>query len=266
MTSLAILPMYDWPEIRSYTDRYYMNLKEAISNAGFAAPDTLLHDQDDLKTIWRSPDLIIAQTCGLPFMRFLQGDVAHLGSPIYNNNCTAGFYNSVIIARDTYELGELHQMKFGCNGFDSQSGYACMQNHFIEKGYSYLPSEDIIVTGSHRNSINAVYAGEIDYAVIDNVSWKLALNHETATSKVKVIGHTQERASLPYISSLKNKERLDALVGAIQLSIQTLDQDIKDNLFIEGFLANTEDHYQIIKNNYQDIIEALNINKSDGEK
>ncbi|WP_420547477.1 phosphate/phosphite/phosphonate ABC transporter substrate-binding protein [Curvivirga sp.] len=266
MASLAILPMYDWPEVRPYTDRYYMNLKEAISRAGFTVPDGLLHDQDDLKAIWRSSDLIIGQTCGLPFMRFLQGDVAHLGSPIYNNDCTAGFYNSVIIARDTYELDELYKMKFGCNGFDSQSGYACLQNHFVKHGYSYLDPKEITITGSHRNSVNAVYSGEIDYAVIDNVSWKLALNHEPAASKVKIVGHTQERASLPYISSLKNKKRLDALVGAIQLGIQTLDQDIKDNLFIEGFLANTENHYQIIKNDYQDIIEALNIEKSDGEK
>ena len=258
MTSISILPMYDWPEVRSYTDSYYECLKGHLSDLDLPVPDKLMHDADGLIDIWKSPDLLIGQTCGLPFMRFLQGEVTHLGSPAYQNGSQAGYYSSVIIARDDHSLDDLYKMKFGCNELGSQSGYACLQNHFKENGFNYLDPQSITLTGNHRNSIKAVQAGEIDYAAIDNVSWGLALKHEAATEGLKVISNTGERPTLPYITSTKYQDMSDKLGLAIQEAIKNLDQDIKDNLLLSGFILNTENKYNIIKENYQALEASTN--------
>ena len=72
--TLAILPMYDWPGVRDETDALWTAIRTALLDTGLDAPEALTRDID-LMEAWLSPDLLLGQTCGLPFTRALRGRV-----------------------------------------------------------------------------------------------------------------------------------------------------------------------------------------------
>ena len=94
---IAALPMYDRPETAAATDRYWGLIRDGLRAREIEAPDDLTRT-DDLWTLWQSPDLVLAQTCGLPFRARLHGQVQLVGTPDFGlPGCAPGYYNSVII-------------------------------------------------------------------------------------------------------------------------------------------------------------------------
>ncbi len=63
---IAALPMYDRPELTGATDRYWALIRDGLRARGVDAPDTLWRGEDDLMALWLAPDLVLAQTGGLP--------------------------------------------------------------------------------------------------------------------------------------------------------------------------------------------------------
>ena len=95
---IASLPMYDRPELRAETDRYWTLIQEELAARGVDAPEALLRD-GALMPQWESPDLILSQTCGFPYRARLHGRVALVGTPDFGNEgCAPGYYRSVLIA------------------------------------------------------------------------------------------------------------------------------------------------------------------------
>ena len=92
---IVLLPMYDWPEILDATNDYWNALREALADQGFASPQLLTRPEDPF-LLWRSPELLIAQTCGLPYVEQLSTEVSLIGTPAYDIDCGAGSYFSVI--------------------------------------------------------------------------------------------------------------------------------------------------------------------------
>ena len=62
---IAALPMYDRPETQDATDRFWALIRDRLRAGGIPAPDHLTRDRDPWD-IWTDPDLVLAQTCGLP--------------------------------------------------------------------------------------------------------------------------------------------------------------------------------------------------------
>ena len=118
---IASLGMYDMPHLRDAHDRLWSGIRDAL---GYG-PHHLTRDGDPW-TEWQSPDLLLAQTCGLPYRARLHGRVTLIGTPDYNlPNCPPGHYFSYIIRRrdDPRDLKELS--KQGVMAFNeplSQSG------------------------------------------------------------------------------------------------------------------------------------------------
>ena len=75
---LVQLGMYDWPEVRTATDRLWIRIHEALAKRGIRSPETLERNQDH-ETGWLSPRLLLSQTCGLPLVQDLRDQVAVLG-------------------------------------------------------------------------------------------------------------------------------------------------------------------------------------------
>ena len=53
---IAILPMYDWEEVREATDRLWGLIHDALDARAIAAPRTLTRGVD-MWQAWQSPDL-----------------------------------------------------------------------------------------------------------------------------------------------------------------------------------------------------------------
>ncbi len=241
----ALLPMYDWPEVRWATDALWQAIRKASLRAGLAAPGTLLR-RPGLLDQWLDPDLFLAQTCGLPFARHLRGRVRLLGSPAYAlEGCRPGDYYSVIVVRQTdpiektKDLGPGHRFAF--NGIESQSGFRAMRL-LLEPGGR---NADWLVggcrTGSHRASIQAVADGVADFAAIDAVSWFLAGHHEPASRNLRVLARTPTTPGLPFITSLNRGGA--PLVDALADALETLEPRVGAALGICGFRRRGEADY-----------------------
>lgn len=220
MTGLAALPMYDWPEIRADTDRWWQALRTAA--AGYDLPSRLSRPTDAaaLHKLWRDPALRFSQTCWGPLRAGLAAAVRVLAQPDYSDvpGGRGPFYRSVLLTRATdaaaLDIGPVpvppspraalpHPPQTGrrlaANAAESLSGHLAL----IEDWQAPPAALGLAVvwTGSHRASLQAVAGGRADCAAIDCRSWALAQRFEPAAAALTAIGWTAERAGLPYITS-----------------------------------------------------------------
>jgi ABC-type phosphate/phosphonate transport system substrate-binding protein len=205
---IAALPMYDWPVMRPWNDRLWRLIRDAMRNDGFDAPDELerglAYDQVPLRT-----DLLMGQTCGLPFNTVLNGQVKYLATPCYRTRgCAGGAYSSAIVVRRRNRettLSELGQMRLAINGPDSWSGYVVLKRHAATQRVKLGAPH--IISGGHLNSLIAVADGKADYAAVDAVALGLARRHMPELTASLAIAEWTERApATPFITSLGTPE------------------------------------------------------------
>lgn len=243
----AALPMYDWPEVAAATDALWAALREALRAADVAAPQVLDRTQP-AEAVWTHPRLVLAQTCGLPFVRGLAGRVTLLGAPDYGlADCPPGFYDSVVLVRadDPREgLGAFRGARLALNGFESQSGYAAILHHAAPLAENGRFFGAVSVTGAHAASAAAVAAGAADLAAVDHVSWRLVRAHRPEAAGLRVLMRTEPTPALPYIAA----EGADAMRhrGAVGTAIDALDACAKAALGLRGFRSFEPEDYAVI--------------------
>jgi ABC-type phosphate/phosphonate transport system substrate-binding protein len=200
---IAALPMYDLPHVMPANDRLWTRIRDGLRRAGHDAPDALTRDTDDLFAQWTAPDLMLSQTCGMPYRTRLHGKVTLIGTPDYHlADCPPGYYRSVFIAHKDDPRQRLDQFDGAALAFNeavSQSGWAAPQTHAAAHGLHFHPT---LKTGGHRMSLLAVADGRAPLASLDALTWELLSDHDPATKGVKVIGHTDPTPGLPYIAAL----------------------------------------------------------------
>lgn len=192
---IAALPMYDRPELRAETDALWAALRDALRARGIAAPEALTRDRDPWE-IWQSPDLLFAQTCGLPFRARLHDTVTLVATPDYAlPGCPPGQYNSVILAR-----GIPAHPRIAVNDALSQSGWAALHGWLTANAIAPGP---VTRTGAHAASARAVADGAADLAAIDAQTWRQLLRFDRADPALE-IARTAPSPALPYITAARN--------------------------------------------------------------
>ena len=190
--------MYDWPEFREQTDRYWKAIRQALAERGLAAPVHLMRD-GDARDQWNDPDLLVSQTCGYPYAKDLRGRVRPILAPTYNvTGCGPGTYSSAVVVRADHpaqSVDDLQSATLACNGLDSLSGKICLDR---AKGSGF--AAQVVISGSHRASASMVAEGEANFACLDAVSWTMFQQCEPAAAKsLRVVGWLDRYPSLPYI-------------------------------------------------------------------
>ncbi|MCR9150212.1 MAG: PhnD/SsuA/transferrin family substrate-binding protein [Rhodobacteraceae bacterium] len=196
----AALPMYDRAEIRPATDRLWAEIRDRLRAAGIDAPDALERPEDPWE-VWQAPDLVLAQTCGLPYRRRLHGHVTLVGTPDYGlEGLEPGHYSSALVARagDGRDLPALAGGVLAINEAGSQSGWAAIHAHAAAQG---LEVSRAIRTGAHLDSARAVAEGRADLAALDAVTWRLIGAHDPAlAAALRVVARTAPTPGLPLIT------------------------------------------------------------------
>ncbi|OWU79376.1 phosphate/phosphite/phosphonate ABC transporter substrate-binding protein [Phaeobacter sp. 22II1-1F12B] len=225
---IAMLGMYDMPEIQPANDRYWQAIRDRL---GYG-PASLSRDLDYWKT-WQSPDLLLGQTCGMPYRTRLYDKVTLIGTPDFGlPDCPPGYYQSVIVARseDTRDTPQdFDGTRFAYNEDMSQSGWAGPL-HFL-KGLRF---SGIVPTGGHRLSLHAVAEGRADIAGIDAVTWLLLCEHDRLAAQLKVIAKTTPTPGLPYITAQGRDPA--PIADAIAAAIADLDEQDRRALHIRGLV------------------------------
>lgn len=198
---IASLPMYDWPLAAAAHDRLWQRIRDGLRSEGIAAPETLTRG-GSLWQHWESADLVLSQTCGMPYRAKLHGQVNLVGTPDYGlPDAPAGHYYSLFVvgADVPGELEEFIDRTLAINGQDSQSGWAAPQNHVARRGLRFSKT---LHTGAHRESARAVAEGRAAIAAIDAVTWRHYVRHFPAeAARLRVLGHTDPTPGLPLITA-----------------------------------------------------------------
>ncbi|MEP2029127.1 MAG: PhnD/SsuA/transferrin family substrate-binding protein [Paracoccaceae bacterium] len=233
----AMLGMYDIPQLAGANDKFW----EAIRKELGEGPE-LLDRRRDLWEIWRDPDLVFAQTCGMPFRTTLHGYVSLVGTPDYNlPGCAPGYYNSVIIARADsigQTLTDFAGQRFAYNEPISQSGWAAPMTHAARSGTTF---RHFVQTGGHKESAIAVAVGRADTAAIDALTWALIIQYESWAEALREVERTTPTPGLPYITS-KTRNTAQIFEG-VQCAIAALSDADRETLHLRGLVKIAEQAY-----------------------
>lgn len=222
MTRLAGFPMYDFPEIRSATDRFWSVLYEALAERGVKDMPHMLTRPHDLPAFWRDPALLLGQTCGYPLMLGLCGQARYVATPCYATSRSHGAqHKSVIIAHHRSRIKTLADAQgsiCAINMHDSNTGMNLLRLEVAKLNARAPFFSRVFETLAHRNSMFAVQSGDADVAAIDCVSYALLEKIEpTLVDDLKVIAETEETPALPFITSPEtDDDTLSALRDALQ--------------------------------------------------
>jgi len=244
----ATLPMYDWAAVRPATDTFWAALGRALRSEGYDAPSAL-NRNDRQEMLWRSPRLILGQTCGFPYVSTLRDKVTLVGTPDYGvPDCPPGWYRSVIVVRGTDPRPDLEAYRGATlvvNGRDSQSGTMAMMHSVARYARPLTFFGTVQESGSHANSIRTVADGVADIAAIDSVTWRLATAHQLEASRLRVLTTTEAAPGLPFIAA----RRFDAgsLASAVEKGMASLDPATAASLGIRGFVRTKPEDYDIIQ-------------------
>ena len=235
---IAMLGMYDRPEVADANDAFWSSIR---SKLGYG-PKFLTRDRDFWE-IWRSPDLLFAQTCGLPYRSKLHGSVQLIGTPDYGlEDCPPGYYRSAIVARKNslVDLAELGAVTLAYNEQLSQSGWAAFWGHVgpdIELG-------TLKRSGGHANSAKMVAEGDADLACLDALTWSLIHKFDDFAEELEVLEWTDPTPGLPYITSVSRDA--DEISDAVRQAITELNEVDRDLLHLKGLVDISSDEYLAI--------------------
>ncbi|MGO1117966.1 phosphate/phosphite/phosphonate ABC transporter substrate-binding protein [Rhodovibrionaceae bacterium A322] len=203
----AALDMYILPELEKALAAWWQVLGQALQRQGLTdVPDQLIWPED-IVAHWKSPDLLLSQTCGFPLTHALKDQVQYLVTPCYNApGCDGPTYRSAFVVRADQEadsLKDLRGKRVAINGWDSQSGMNCLRAAIapLAGGQSYF--SEVLVSGGHALSMEMVADGKADLAAIDGVTLAIYQQHRPQlTERLKILSWSEAVPGLPYITSL----------------------------------------------------------------
>ena len=222
----ASLPMYHRAETAATLDAIWEAMRNSIARAGLVAPLKLDQSKVGIDA-WLRPDMVLSQTCGMPFRKKLYPDVVLVGTIDHGvEGCEAGYYNSVIIKQRDRTLPD--DPRPVVNDMLSQSGYAAL--------LEVLPMmTNPTLSGAHLNSAKMVADGVADIAAIDAVTWRLIKRFEPFHEKLQVLQTTTPRPALPLITKVY-ADQVEVLHNALVQGLDKVDPAAKKLLGVKGLV------------------------------
>ena len=190
--------MYDFVPLREAHGEFWTAV------AARAGIDAVL--RNDEKFEFTDPDLVMAQTCGLPLTTTLAGLGLHvLAVPRYTApGCEGANHRSVVVVRAASAIVTLADARGGrcaINGWGSNTGMNLLRAAVAPLANRGKFFSEIRVTGAHAASMAAVAGGEADIAAIDCVTWAhLARVQPALASCLRVVAETPALPALPLVA------------------------------------------------------------------
>ncbi len=151
---VASLPMYDFPQIREATDSIWQRTREYLLRQGIDAPRKLNRSQDS-RDLWSQPNLLLSQTCGCPYRRYIHDKVHLVGTPDIDLDCPSGYYYSCLIVRAGTEYNDRCWESLAYNDDNSQSGWVAPLAHARRSGIRIEEFHQREAIGSRQRRLQA---------------------------------------------------------------------------------------------------------------
>lgn len=180
------LPMYDFPEVASSTARMVDALVVTFGAEGLeaSAAGGLPTAHHDLMAYWSGPEMLISQSCGLPFVEDLAAVTHCVGTFRWSGvSDERGWYRTVIVVAPgsgARNLADLAGARPAVSNTQSLSGWCSLGvavAGVTDRADFLRPT---VLTGSHAGSLAALQSGDADVASIDPGTYQLLARHRPA--------------------------------------------------------------------------------------
>ena len=250
--ALASLSMYVLPEITEALEAWWAGLARAFVAEGVEdVPDAL--NGGDMKAIWAAPELLFAQTCGYPLTHDFKDKLQVVATPAYSaRGCDGSSYRSAVIVRADDPSSTLEAFagrRAAINSRDSQSGYSALRHAVAPLSKDGRFFSEVIESGGHKQSMQAVADGKADIAAVDCVTLALHQRHETAlTDALRILSFSAAAPGLPFVTAVsRNADDVARLrSGLRQACADPALAEVRQALMIEGAELLPEGAYQRI--------------------
>lgn len=173
LSGLAMMPLYDWPEVHEQTDGLWARIRAAGREERLDLPEALDHRPQRLSA-WMADNVIFSQLCGSPWFRKHKHHARYLATSNFDlgDNAPGAYFSNIVVRKGTdwSSVDALKTARLAYNDDDSQSGVHCLRPLMAVEPLLAAGLE----TGGHRASMQAVAAGQADFAAIDAFSYRLA--------------------------------------------------------------------------------------------
>jgi len=250
---IASLPMYDLPEARPAIDALWRGIAGHMARAGVAdVPERLLHDRP-IKATWADPDLFFSQACGYDLKHGFAGTLQPLVTPCHSaSGCDGPTYSSLLMvseASTARDIEDLRDRVCVINGRESHSGMSVLRATVAPLSRNGRFFAEVKVSGAHVESLAAVRRGDADIAAIDCITFALFGRYRpTALDGVRVLGHTAQASSPPYVTRIDTP---DDTVERMRAALVEAFEDVnlaaaREAIFLSGAEVLTDDAYDSI--------------------
>ena len=248
----ASLPMYDYPELREYTDQWWQGLCRHFKDAGLRFFPEELERPKNLYPHWMDPTLFFSQTCGYPLTHALRRQLHIVGAPCYSaSGCRGVRYTSfVVVAAENpaRNLAELRDTRCAYNSLDSQSGYNALRAIVAPLAHRGRFFGKALKSGGHRESLWMVGNGEADICAVDCVTYALLQRHIPETlHNTRILTETPTAPGMPFITA--SVLTLEPMRMAVQNAFADPElEPLRAELLLGGFETLPREHYKEIVN------------------
>jgi len=223
---IASLAMYDLPWLQEANDRLWARIAAAVRDHGVADVPAGLTRGADLEEVWRSPELLLAQSCGYPLMTQLRGRVQLVATPHYDvEGCDGAFHRAAIVvhaSNPAASLADLRGARAGLNDPQSNTGMNLFRAAVAPVAGGTAFFGEVLVTGSHAQSLEALAAGRIDVASIDAVTLALIRRHAPEQARaIRILDWTAATPGLPLITSASTPPETVATLRDVLAELNT---------------------------------------------
>ncbi len=213
--------MYDLPLLRSATDALWSAIAQVLRSFGMTDLPPQLRRDLEPERLWADPDLLLAQTCGLPLVTLLDGRVRFVATPVYAvDGCSGGDYRSWLVVRSgdgRRSIADLEGCVAAVNAPHSQSGANALAALTVPVAEGRRFFADIRVTGAHLASLQAIQSGAADCAAIDCVTW--ALLADAAPEALAGLARLAASPPVPALPFITASNRDDATVARLRQAL-----------------------------------------------
>ena len=214
---IADLPWYDVPELAPATDAWWRGIAFHLRRLGVdRVPDQLSRDGSHVSR-WQHPELLLSQACGYDVLYDAADDIVPLATPVYAaEGCEGPRYRSIVVTRADRPwrtLDDLRGARAAINEASSHSGTNALRSVIAPLSRDGAFFGDVIVTGSHSDSLAAVQAGTADVACIDTVVLALLRRvRRDVVRGLRPIRCTGSALAPPYVMSARAPAALQRTV------------------------------------------------------
>jgi len=205
---IADLPWYDLAELVPATDAWWRGIANHLRRLGVdRVPDDLSRDGSHIAR-WQHGDLLLSQACGYDVLYDAADDIVPLATPRYlAEGCEGPRYRSIVVTRADRPwrtLADLRGARAAINEATSHSGTNAFRSVVAPLSRDGTYFSDVLVTGSHTDSLAAVHGGVADVACVDAIV--LALLRRVRPAAVRGLRRIQCTATAlapPYVISTR---------------------------------------------------------------